>query len=108
MIRRKDVMAGARGFTVLVATDGSDHARAAITTARNFPWPDDTRVRVVAARTTGLEHRRSILLAALDQNADAAAESARRTLAGRSNESQSAVASPLSPHRPSTVNKGTR
>lgn len=76
-------MAGARAFRVLVATDGSDHARAAITTVRHFPWPVDTRVRVVAARKTGAEHRRSILLAALDRNADAAVENARRTLERR-------------------------
>jgi nucleotide-binding universal stress UspA family protein len=40
-------------------------------------------MRVVAARRTGEEYRRSILLAALDRAADAAAESARRTLSRR-------------------------
>lgn len=70
-------------FRILVATDGSDHARAAITTAMNFPWPARTQVRVVAARRTRAEHSQSILLAALDRGADAAAERARRTLSRR-------------------------
>jgi nucleotide-binding universal stress UspA family protein len=76
-------MARRRAFNVLVATDGSDHARAAITTATNFPWPADTRLRVVAARQTGAAHRRSILWAALDRSAEDAAERARRTLGRR-------------------------
>jgi nucleotide-binding universal stress UspA family protein len=37
-------------FRVLVATDGSNHARAAIATTRTFPWPPDTRVQAVVAR----------------------------------------------------------
>jgi nucleotide-binding universal stress UspA family protein len=76
-------MARLRAFKVLVATDGSDQARAAVTTAAHFPWPVHTRVRIVPARRAGAEHRRSILLAALDRSAEAAAESARRTLARR-------------------------
>lgn len=39
-----------RDFRVLVATDGSNHARAAIATARTFPWPPSTRVHAVVAR----------------------------------------------------------
>jgi len=73
----------ARAFRVLVATDGSDHARAAIATAVSFPWPGDTQVRIVAARRTRAEHRRSVLLSALDRTADAAAEAARRALSRR-------------------------
>ena len=42
------------------------------------------RVRIVATRRTRAEYRRSSVLAALDQNAEAAAESARRTRARRS------------------------
>jgi nucleotide-binding universal stress UspA family protein len=72
-----------KAFRVLVATDGSDQARAAITTAMRFPWPAHTQVRVVAARRTRAEQRRSILLAALDRGAAAAAEDARRTLSRR-------------------------
>jgi nucleotide-binding universal stress UspA family protein len=73
----------ARSFRVLVATDGSEHARAAIATAVSFPWPAHTKVRVVAARRTRAEYRRSILLSALDRGADAAAETARRSLSRR-------------------------
>ena len=76
-------MTRARPFRVLVATDGSDQARAAVTTAAHFPWPVHTRVRIVAARRTRAEYRRSIVLAALDRGAEAAAGSARRTLARR-------------------------
>ena len=76
-------MARTSPFRVLVATDGSVHARAAITTVVQFPWPARTRVRVVVARRTRAEHRRSILLSALDGSAEVAAESARRTLSRR-------------------------
>jgi nucleotide-binding universal stress UspA family protein len=78
-----DTMAAGKDLRVLVATDGSDHAKAAISTVARFPWPAGTRVRVVAARRTGAEYRQSILLAALDRSAEIAAESARRELAKR-------------------------
>ena len=70
-------------FVFLVATDGSRHAQAAITTTLHFPWPARTSVRVISARRTGAENRRSILLTALDRGAEKAAESARRTLSRR-------------------------
>jgi nucleotide-binding universal stress UspA family protein len=76
-------MAGTREFHVIVATDGSDNARAAVTTARHFPWPDGTRVRVVVARRGRVEYRRSILLTALDRGAETAADHARRFLTRR-------------------------
>lgn len=76
-------MARQRGFRVLVATDGSSHAQAAITTAMQFPWPDGSRVRVVIARNPRADHRRSILLDAIDRNAENAAEGARRALSRR-------------------------
>ena len=76
-------MARHRDFRVLVATDGSSHAQAAITTAMQFPWPEGSRVRVVIARNPRAEHRRSILLAALDRGAQDAAERARRALSHR-------------------------
>lgn len=72
-----------RPFRVLVATDGSPHARGAVNTAMHFPWPPDARVRVVVARRTRAEYRRSILLSALDRSAEAAAQTARRTLSRR-------------------------
>ena len=76
-------MATRKELRVLVATDGSRDAQAAIATTMHFPWPALTRVRVVSARRTGAEYRRSILLTALDRGAEKAAESARRTLSRR-------------------------
>lgn len=38
-----------RGWTVLVASDGSDSARAAVSLTRTFPWSDGTRVVGVVA-----------------------------------------------------------
>ena len=48
-----------------------------------FPWPARTRVRVIVARRTRAEYRRSILLAALDRSAMFAAQAARRALLQR-------------------------
>lgn len=76
-------MAATKEFRVIVATDGSKDARAAVTTARHFPWPADARVRVVVARRNRAEYRRSILLAALDRGAEIAGDSARRALSSR-------------------------
>jgi len=76
-------MARQREFRVLVATDGSRDAAAAIATTSHFPWPSQTRVRVVSARRTGADYRRSILLGALDRGAEMAVERARRTLSRR-------------------------
>jgi nucleotide-binding universal stress UspA family protein len=73
----------ARAFRILVATDGSAQARAAIAAAAHFPWPPHAQVRIIVARRTRAERRRSILLTALDRGADAAAEGARRTLSRR-------------------------
>jgi nucleotide-binding universal stress UspA family protein len=70
-------------FRILAAVDGSAQARAALATLIEGPWPDAARVRAVVARQTRSPHQRSILLSALDQNADDAAERARRMLAER-------------------------
>ena len=76
-------MARQRELRVLVATDGSRPAREAIATTVHFPWPDRTRVRVISARRTRAEYRRSILLSALDRGPEKAAASARRALSRR-------------------------
>lgn len=70
-------------FRVLVATDGSPNARAALATVVRFPWPEETRVWSVTARQVRAEYRRSILLTALDRSADDAAGRARRLLTRR-------------------------
>ena len=72
-----------RELRVLVATDGSRHAQAAIATSLHFPWPAQTRVRAVIARQTRAEYRRSILLTALDRSAEMTAHKARRALSRR-------------------------
>lgn len=73
-------MAIQRELRVLVATDGSRDAQAAIATTMHFPWPARMRVRAISARRTGADYRRSTLLTALDRGAKKAADSARRTL----------------------------
>jgi len=76
-------MAIQREFRVLVATDGSPDAQAAIATTLLFPWPARTRVRAISARRTRAAYRRSILLTALDRGAENAGNDARRALARR-------------------------
>jgi nucleotide-binding universal stress UspA family protein len=76
-------MARRSTFRILVAVDGSTHARATLAAVIRGPWPDDTQVRAVAARHVRGSHQRSILLTALDRRADDAADQARRMLARR-------------------------
>lgn len=76
-------MAEQRELRVLLATDGSRDAQAAIATTLHFPWPARTHVLVMSARRTRAEFRRSILLTALDRGAEKATENARRTLSRR-------------------------
>jgi nucleotide-binding universal stress UspA family protein len=76
-------MAKTKAFCVLVATDGSAQARAAVGTTARFPWPTGARVRVVSAGRARAEYRRSILLTALDRGAERAVEGARRVLSRR-------------------------
>jgi nucleotide-binding universal stress UspA family protein len=76
-------MARTRRFHILIATDGSAAARAAVATAMRVPWPDGTRAFGVVATQVRAEYRRSILLAALDRTADAVAKSATRTVSQR-------------------------
>jgi nucleotide-binding universal stress UspA family protein len=76
-------MAEQNELRVLVATDGSRDAQAAIATTLLFPWPARTHIRVISARRTRAEYRRSILLTAVDRGAEKAIENARRTLSRR-------------------------
>jgi len=72
-----------KDFRVLVATDGSAPAKAAVATAVRFPWPARTRAQGVTARHVPADDRRSILLAALDRSANLIAAGARRVLSRR-------------------------
>ena len=76
-------MAVHREFRVLVATDGSAAAKAAVATAARFPWPARTRALGVTARQVPREYRLSILLTALDRSAEVVAAGARRALSRR-------------------------
>lgn len=76
-------MARPFAFRILLAVDGSPHARAALAAVMRGPWPDGAKVRAVAAKHVRGPHQRSILLTTLDLRADDAAEQARRTLARR-------------------------
>src|SRR6185436_6925548 len=76
-------MAKTNEFRVLVATDGSSHARRALTAAMQFPWPARTRARAVVARRMGKKHTRSILLAALDRGPEFIGRAAQRRLRRR-------------------------
>ena len=64
---------------IVVGSDGSSQALAAIETVLAVPWPATTHVRVVIARRMRAPYRRLMLLSALDQSADeGAAPLARR------------------------------
>ena len=73
-------MSPAKRFHVLVATDGSTPARAALTTAVRFPWPEGTRASAVVATHVRADYRRSILLGALDRTAELTARQAERAI----------------------------
>ncbi len=72
-----------KDFRVLVATDGSAPAKAAVATAVRFPWPARTRAHGVTARPVPATYRRTLLVAALDRSAELIARGARRALARR-------------------------
>ena len=76
-------MAADSEFRVLVASDGSASAKAAVATAVRFPWPARTRAQGVTARHVPADYRRSILLEALGRSANLIAAGARRILSRR-------------------------
>ena len=67
-------------FLVLVATDGSKDARAAVAMARTFPWPSDTRVRAVVARRSRWSGQGRPVIGALGGHFERVAAGARRSL----------------------------
>lgn len=76
-------MPRAKRFQVLVATDGSASARAALATAVRFPWPAETRGSAVVVKQVRADYRRSILLAALDRTSEVNASRASRAISKR-------------------------
>ena len=77
-------MARKQGFRVLVATDGSPSARAAVATAAAFPWPRGAEVRgVVARRLQSPAETPRGARPALDRGGMRIAANARRALAQR-------------------------
>jgi nucleotide-binding universal stress UspA family protein len=76
-------MAARKRFHVLIATDGSATARAALTTAIRFPWPGEATASAVFARQTRADYRRAILLAALHRNAQLIQRTTARAMSRR-------------------------
>jgi nucleotide-binding universal stress UspA family protein len=77
-------MAKSSGWCVLVATDGSPEARAAVAATAAFPWPAGTRVAgVVARRTLVTRGRPQYFVDAFDRVYQRAARAAERVLAKR-------------------------
>ena len=74
---------GKRLFNIVIATDGSLAAKAAVATAVQFPWPDGTHAFAVVAKQVRADYRRSILLAALDRTAEFVAKGAARAVSRR-------------------------
>jgi len=70
-------------FHVLIATDGSAAAKAALKTAVRFPWPSGANASAVVARQVRADYRRSILLAALDRTAEFVGRTSARAMAKR-------------------------
>lgn len=70
-------------FNLVIATDGSPAAKAAVATAVRFPWPNGTHAFAVVAKQVRADYRRSILLAALDRTAELVAKGAARAVSRR-------------------------
>ena len=95
----------ATGWLVLVATDGTPEARAAVAATVAFPWPAGTRVAgVVARRTLAIRGRPEYFVMALDRAYRRAAAAAKRVLAARWPDAEVAVVDAL-PWRPSSTRR---
>jgi len=73
-------MPATKRFHVLIATDGSTSARAAMTTVIRLPWPAGSQGSAVVAKQVRADYRRSILLTALDRTSEFTARSASRAV----------------------------
>jgi len=76
-------MPAIKRFHVLIATDGSTSARAAMTTVIRMPWPAGSQASAVVAKQARVDYGRSILLTALDRTSEFTAQSASRALRKR-------------------------
>jgi len=76
-------MTASKRFHVLIATDGSTAARAAMTTVVRMPWPAGSQGSAVVAKQVRADYGRSILLTALDRTSEITARSAARALRKR-------------------------
>lgn len=84
-------MASARQHRILIATDGSPSAQAALLTALKFPWPASALARAVVARSSWLPAASEHARAAVEKSFETAADTARRALARRWPESEVVV-----------------
>ena len=76
-------MAADSVLRVLVATDGSAPAKAAVAAVVRFPWPAHTHVQGIITTQARADYGRPILPAALDRGASLIALNARRALSQR-------------------------
>ncbi len=81
-------MAMPKQHRILIASDGSRSAQAALATAVKFPWPASSRVRTVIARSSWLPADSAEARAAVEKSFQDAADAARRALARRWPESK--------------------
>ena len=85
-------MAKPRSFTVLIATDGSEEATAAVNAVTTFPWPDGTRVHGVVVRSSlAAPEIPEYVWADVERSLVDVAESARKVLARRRPDAQARV-----------------
>ena len=84
-------MAISKQHRILIASDGSGPARAALATALKFPWPASSRACAVVARFPWLPSESEQAHAAVEKSFEVIAAAARRALARRWAESQVVV-----------------
>jgi nucleotide-binding universal stress UspA family protein len=77
-------MAKPRGFTILIATDGSEQGTAAVHATANFPWPVRARVHGVVVRSQPIASEApESVLADIERSQIGVATGARKILARR-------------------------
>ena len=84
-------MAAPHPHRILIATDGSPPAEAALATAAKFSWPSSAQARAVIASASWLIADSEIARAAIARSFDAAATAARKTLARRWPDSEAVI-----------------